>query len=79
MTNKELRMLFNIPNERANTFNVILSRMKHTKGLLTLHVDYDVVRNRYEYKEPAIEKIRKEIGNTFKRKKRIYNYDKVAE
>lgn len=77
MTNKELRVLFNIPNERVNTFNVILSRMKHVDGLLTLHEDYDVVRNRYEYKEPAIEKIRKRLGTTFKRSKINYNYDKV--
>lgn len=77
MTNKELRVLFNIPEERINTFNVILSRMKHVDGLLTLHVDYEVVRNRYEYKEPAIDKIRKKIGTTFIRSKRNYNYDKV--
>jgi hypothetical protein len=50
--------------------------MKHDKDLLRLGVDYDVIRGRYEYKEPSIEKIRKEIGNTFKRKKWDYNYDK---
>ena len=76
MTNKELRTFFKIPLERINTFNVILSRMKHDKDLLRLGVDYDVIRGRYEYKEPSLEKIRKEIGNTFKRKKWDYNYVK---
>lgn len=69
----EVAKKLGVPNDRFNTFKVILTRMKYDEKILLEETHYIVSRGNVDYLDSAIPIIKARLKKTFKREKLDYS------